>query len=90
MTMLDLEFLKECAIESTKDDYENIATLEPEIRQWAEEEGKVFTVELLVSTLNALVREGRLSVYRYSSDQGRFVEAPLGDTEIADLWFKAR
>jgi hypothetical protein len=90
MALLELEFLKECAIESTKDDFENIATLELEIKMWAEEEGKAFSTDSLLAALDALVREGRLGAYRYAVDQGKFVESPFHESAIADLWFKFR
>jgi len=90
MKMPDLEFLKECVIESTKDDYENISTLEPEIRKWAEEERKAFSADALLHALDFLVREGRLGAFRFSNDQGCFVESSLDEVPVAELWFKSR
>jgi len=85
-----MEFLKECVIESTKDDYESIATLEPEIRKWAEDEDKAFTADALLTAIDTLIREGQLGAYRFATDKGRFVEVSPMDSAIADLWFKAR
>jgi hypothetical protein len=90
MDFPEMNFLKECVIESTRDDYESIATLEPEIRKWAEDEGKSFTTEALLAAITALVREGRLGAYRFAVDKGSFVEDTPLSNSITDLWFKTR
>jgi hypothetical protein len=90
MTPLDREFLKDCAFESTKDDYENIGTLAPEIERWAVKDGHAFAAEVLVEVLQDLVREGKIGVYRYSQNDGRFVEAQFDPHGLQDLWFLAK
>jgi hypothetical protein len=49
MTPLDRDFLKDCAFESTKGDYENFGTLAPEMEKCATEEGRAFDAEILAS-----------------------------------------
>lgn len=90
MTPVDRDFLKDCAFESTKDDYENFSTLAPEIEKWATEEGRPFDAEVLAEALQALTREGRLGVYRFSQAEGRYVDAQFDRGQLENLWFLAR
>jgi hypothetical protein len=90
MTPLDRDFLKNCALESTKDDYESMSTLAAEVEKWATKEGRPFAAEVLLEVLLALVREGRIGVYRFSQSEGRYVEAQFERDRLEGLWFLAK
>ena len=53
----ELRFLRDCVVQSTLNDYENLEMLASEISAWASKENKPYSIELLMSALRGLIEE---------------------------------
>jgi hypothetical protein len=82
-------FLRECIIQSTLDDYENIETLASEIAAWAKKENQPYSFETLTNVIQELTDGGLLKSYSYSKQTGNFIRAQFNRSALNDLWFLA-
>jgi hypothetical protein len=82
-------FLKQCLLESTSNDYENIETLAPEVARWAKEENQSCSYETIIAALEELTLGGLIQVYRYSKQGNKFEKTDFDSQAIKELWFRA-
>ena len=83
----DREFLQECIIDSTSDDYENFAMISQEITPWAAKEHKVFSQDDLVDALEAMIVQKRVRAYKFDASENRFVLSNFDLIDLPNLWF---
>ena len=90
MTNSDREFLKECAYESAKDDYESLPTLLKDVSTWAKDEGRPWSEHDFIEVLQELVNSGRMASYRYAPERQSYVPADFDVSQINNFWFRSR
>lgn len=83
----DREFLQECIIDSTSDDYENFAMISQEIASWAVKEHKVFSEDGLVDALEAMIEQKRVRAYKFDVIENKFVSSNFNLIDLPNLWF---
>jgi hypothetical protein len=83
-------YLKDCVIEATANDYENVATIASDVENWAKSDGQQFSQEQLAQAIESLVEERKLHVFKYSKELSKYVEAPFSRKAIDQLWFSSK
>lgn len=84
------KYLKDCVLEATANDYENVATIASDVEGWAKSDGQDFSQEQLAQAIEGLVEERKLHVFSYSKELSRYVRAPFSRKAINDLWFSSK
>jgi hypothetical protein len=90
MNQSTIDYLKECVLDATADDYESVSSILPELKKWAASDGHQFSDAQLNNAIENLVSEGKLHVYRYSKQENKYLPTQYSSDQVKDLWFSSR
>lgn len=77
-------------LEATANDFESLASMTPDIRNWASSEKLEISHDEILAAIEGLVQAGKLKVYRFSKTTNRYEVASFSKKDIGDLWFRSK
>lgn len=83
----ELDIFRGYVLNAVANDYENADLITKEVAQWALEEKKSFSHDMLIRALSTLIQDGLIDCYRFSQSKGNYERCEFEIGKLNDLWF---